>query len=109
MTILTEVVTADRFSGQKKFIHYLGLVPTMDNSGDKVVNGEITPRGNQKIRRMLIESAWTTIRYDRELAAMFGIYCQRMKKNQAIVRIARKLANRVWCVFKYDKEYKVCQ
>lgn len=108
MTVLTEIVSPDRFSSLKKFLSYLGLIPTMDNSGDKVADGELTPRGNQKIRRMLVESAWTTIRCDREMAAAFGKYCQRMKKNQAIVRIARKLANRVWHVFKYGEEYKTC-
>ena len=109
MTVLTEIVDPQRFSSLKKFLSYLGLIPTMDNSGDTVKDGSITPRGNQKIRRMMIESAWTTIRYDRELAASFGNYSKYMKKNQAIVRIARKLAGRVWHVFKYGEEYKKCQ
>lgn len=99
MTILTEVVSPDRFSSQKKFIAYIGLIPTMNSSGDTTPDGKITPRGNQKIRRMLIESAWTTIRYDRELSAAFGYYCKMMKKNEAIIRVAKKLANRVWHVF----------
>lgn len=109
MTILTEIVTPDRFSSLKKFLSYIGLIPTMDDSGDKVTDGELTPRGNQKIRKMLTESAWTTVRYDREMAAAFGKYCQRMKKNQAIIRIARKLASRVWHALKYGEEYKVCK
>ena len=109
MTVLTEIVDPQRFSSLKKFLSYLGLIPTMDNSGDTVKDGSITPRGNQKIRRMMIESAWTTIRYDRELAASFGNYSKYMKKNQAIVRIARKLAGRVRHVFKYGEEYKKCQ
>lgn len=108
MTILTEVVSPDRFSSQKKFIAYIGLIPTMNSSGDTTPDGKITPRGNQKIRRMLIESAWTTIRYDRELSAAFGYYCKMMKKNEAIIRVAKKLANRVWHVFKYNDEYKEC-
>lgn len=107
MTILTEIIDRNRFSSQKKFISYLGLIPTMNNSGDTVKDGEITPRGNQKIRKMLIESAWTTIRYDRTMAADYLNYCLRMKKNQAIIRIARKLANRIWHVFKYNEKYKV--
>ena len=109
MTILTEIISPDRFSSQKKFIAYLGLIPTMNNSGDTVTNGEITPRGNQRLRMMMIESAWTIIRFDRGMASAFGRYCQFMKKNMAIIRIARKLAGKVWHVFKYEEEYKECQ
>lgn len=109
MTVLTEIVTPERFTSLKGFVNYLGLVPTMDGSGDEKSDGELTPRGNKKIRRMLIESAWTTVRYDREMAAAFGTYCQRMKKNQAIIRIAKKLASRLWHVFKYGEQYKTCQ
>ena len=109
MTILTEAVTPDRFTGLRRFISYLGLVPTMDDSGENENAGEITPRGNQKIRRMIVESTWTTIRYDREMASAFGKYCQRMKKNQAVIRVARKLATRLWHVFKYGEDYKECR
>ena len=66
----------------------------MKDSGDTIRQNEITPRGNQRIRRMLIESAWSAVRYDASMAAGFGTYCRRMKKNRAIVRIARILSYR---------------
>lgn len=106
MTLLTETFEGNRFSSVKKFVSYLGLVPVMRNSGEFVRQGELTPRGNQHIRRMLIESAWVSIRCDAELSSAFGHYCQYMKKAQAIVRIAKKLASRICHILKTNEYYK---
>lgn len=105
MTILTEVSDIQRFSSQKKFMSYVGLIPVMKDSGDTIRQNEITPRGNQRIRRMLIESAWSAVRYDASMAAGFGTYCRRMKKNRAIVRIARILAGRAYHILKTGTKY----
>ena len=43
---------------------------------------------------------------DRDLAAAFGRYCARMKPQNAIIRIARKLTNRIFAVLKSCKPYE---
>lgn len=106
MSLLTELETVERFRGEKSFAGYLGLVPTCHDSGEKKKTGEITFRGNKHLRTLLVESAWIAIRQDRALAAAFGCYCRRMEKQEAIVRIARKLSNRIFSILKTGKKYE---
>jgi len=105
MTLLTEIDDINRFKNQRQFASYLGLIPTCHNSGEKESNGVKTFRGNKHIGPMIVESAWSAIRYDRAMAACYGNYCQKMKPNQAIIRIARKLSNRIMAVLKTDTIY----
>ena len=71
--------------------------------------GEKTFRGNKILGPKVIEAAWITIRQDTEMAAKFGNLCLKgMKRNKAIVRIARKLSNRIFAILKYEKRY-ICR
>lgn len=106
MCLLTEIDNISRFNNQREFASYLGLIPTCHSSGEKSCNGEKTFRGNKKIGPMLVESAWVIIRHDSVMSAAYGDYCKRMKPQEAIIRIARRLANRVLSVLKSDKEYQ---
>ena len=106
MCLLTEIDDINRFQNEKQFASYLGLVPTSHSSGEKISNGEKTFRGNKELGPMLIECAWTTIKYDSVMAAAYGEYCQRMCPQKAIIRIARRLANRILRVLKNGEKYK---
>ena len=55
----------------------------------------------------IIESAWIASRWDLALNKSFHDYCKRMEPNKAIVRIARKLLNRIRFVLKNNQPY-VC-
>ena len=106
MTILTEIGNINRFRNEKEFASYLGLIPMSHSSGEKQCDGEKTFRGNKQIGPMLIESSWIIIRYDREMALAYGEYHQRMGPQKAIVKIARKLSNRIFCVLKNQITYE---
>ena len=105
MTLLTEIYDFNRFSNERQFAHYLGLVPTSHSSGDKVVHGEKTFRGNKELGPMIVEAAWIATRHDIGLGAAFGEYCRRMKPQKAIIRIARKLSNIIFSVMKTGVAY----
>ena len=106
MTILTEIDNINRFRNEKEFASYLGLIPISHSSGEKQCDGEKTFRGNKQIGPMLIESSWTIIRYDRAMALAYGEFCQRMESQKAIVKIARKLSNRIFFVLKNKTTYQ---
>jgi transposase len=106
MCILTEIYDISRFSNERQFASYLGLISTCHNSGNKVSAGEMTFRGNKGIRTMLIESSWVAIRRDRALGAAFTNYRKRMNSQKAIVRIARKLSNIIFAVLKNRCKYE---
>ena len=105
MCILTEIYDVKRFHNEKEFAAYLGLIPTSHSSGDKVVHGEMTFRGNKQLGPMIIETAWISICKDAGLGSLYLRYKKRMKPQEAIVRIARKLSNIIFAVLKNETQY----
>jgi len=106
MTILTEIETMERFSNFDQLCSFVGLVPTTKSSGEKDNTGEITKRGNNFLRNIIIECAWIAARRDLSLNKSYHEYCKRMEPSKAIVRIARKLLSRIRFVLKNNKPYK---
>jgi len=106
MSLLTEIDDVERFHNEKQFASYLGLVPTSHSSGEKIANGEKTFRGNKLLGPMIVESAWTMIRHDSVMAAAYGEYCKRMKSQEAVIRIARKLSNRILKILRSGQKYE---
>jgi transposase len=107
-TLYTELVDINRFPSLDKMCSYIGLVPGSHESGDKNQNNSITTRKNCKLKYALIESAWIAIKKDPALLKSFSELSKRMKKTNAIIKIAKKLLNRVRYVWKYNTYYKPC-
>jgi len=107
MVIISELETIERFTGFDKLCSYVGLVPTTNSSGEKDRTGDVTPRANRILRNAIIESAWVAARIDPALSLAFNNLCERMNKNKAIIRVSKKLMNRIKFVLKNDQEY-VC-
>ncbi len=105
MTILTEIADAKRFPNERAYTRYVGFVPDRHDSGDHRSVGEMTGRGNNRLRTAYIEAAWIAIRRDRALSSAYLRYCQRMEKNEAIVRIARSLVHISLALVKNDRDY----
>lgn len=105
VTFLSEIEDINRFKNLDSFCSYVGLIPTTRSSGEKENTGRITPRSNKPIRSAIIEASWMAVRIDPSLALSFNTLCERMKKNDAIVRIAKKLLNRIIYVMKNETEY----
>lgn len=105
MTLLTELVEIERFKTLDHLASYLGLVPGENSTGEEPTVTGITPRRNRFLRWMVIEASWVAVRKDPALMLVFGDLTKRMPKNRAIIRIARKLVNRIRYVLKNKKEY----
>lgn len=105
MTLLTELVDIDRFRKVGQLYNFVGLVPSRRSSGDYTPDGELTRRGNRIVRHVIIESAWVAARKDPSLCAAYLRLCKRMRKSNAIVRIARKQLARVNYVLKNECTY----
>ncbi len=106
MTLLTEIVDINRFKNLDHLASYVGLIPGEDSSGEQERNTGISHRRNAHLRSMLIECSWVAAREDPALLMAFGKLSKRMVKNRAIVRIARKLLNRIHYVLKHQELYK---
>jgi transposase len=47
-----------RFSSPRKLFSWLGLTPSLEQSGESKIQGSITKTGSSYARRLLVESAW---------------------------------------------------
>ena len=108
MLLLVEIETISRFENTDHFAGYIGLTPNRSDSGDTKKVGEMTSRGQPLLKKCLIEASWITARFDPALSLAYNKYTQRMEPNKAIVRIARKLVNRIYYVLKNRKQYVMC-
>lgn len=107
ITFMVEIENIKRFPNNDKFAGFIGIIPSCHSTGTNDNKGEMTYRGNAHLKKALIESAWTAARIDPALALAFSQYCKRMEPNKAIIRIARKLANRIFFVLTKQTKY-VC-
>jgi transposase len=107
ITFLTELGDTSRFKRLDHLCNYIGLVPSMHGSGDTLHVGSLTPRKNIHILTLLVESAWTAVGKDAALMHTYHKLCTRMKSQEAIIRIARKLVARMRFVLLNHTQYQL--
>jgi transposase len=108
MTLLLEAHDVSRFSSAERFASYLGLTPGQHSSGEHVRLGHITREGNAHIRHVLVECAWTVIRYDASLRAKYHrIKAKGPNGKKAIVAVARTLAGRLRHCLLNEEHYQM--
>jgi transposase len=99
MTFLTEMGDLHRFHNRREIAAYLGLCPASDESGEtKDRKGRITRQGPARLRKLLCQAAWISLRSCPESEATYirirGGKSNRTKK--ALVAVMRRLAIRMW-------------
>jgi transposase len=82
VTFVAEIGDVRRFESPRQLMAYLGLVPCESSTGERVRRGRITKAGNARVRRVLIEGAWTY----RFPARMSRVLQERQEGLPAIVR-----------------------
>jgi transposase len=123
-TIMVEIGDLRRFDNPRQLMGYLGLVPGERSTGETVRRLGITKAGNGRVRRALIESAWTyrhlprtsklkhyvhervspavrdiAMKGQARLCARYRALVGRGKKpTVAVTAIARELAGFVWAI-----------
>jgi transposase len=98
MTILSAIGQIERFSSAKKLVGYAGLGARIHASGQTHRTGGITKQGRKELRAILVEAAWTAVRYDQHWREQFERLADRIGRQKAIVAIARKLLVIIWHV-----------
>ena len=105
--LMTELSDIRRFPNFDSLASYVGLVPSIRSSGDKEIIGGLTNRRHRLIIKMMIEASWVAVRKDPAILKSFSELTKRMKKQKAIIRIAKKLLNRIRAVWLQKTEYKL--
>jgi len=104
--ILAEAGDINRFANHHRFARYIGIVPSIHQSGQILYHGHITKQGNKYLRTAFVEAAQTAIRRDPYLLAQFNKIKAKKGYGVAIVAIAHKLAKSAYMILKNNWEYR---
>ena len=87
-----------RFTHSKKLVAYLGLNPSVCQSGNWEGGGALKRHGRGPLRALLVQSAKKLLLVDNPLQKWGLAVAARRGRNKAAVAVARKLAVAVWHV-----------
>ena len=105
LALMAEIVDVTRFDNAEQLAAYVGMIPMCHSSGEHEGVGDITLRKHAILRSNVIEAAWVAIRKDETMQLCYLNNCKRMVPSKAIVKVARKLVNRIYFVLKRHQPY----
>jgi transposase len=95
-----------RFSGLDQLVAYMGLNPSVHQSGNcRPQHGRITKLGRTHARTMLVEAAWQAVRSPGPSRGYYQRIAARRGNHIAAVAVARKLAVIVWHMLTKGEDY----
>jgi transposase len=92
LVLCLEIGEFARFARPAQLASWLGLVPSLDQSGERRVEGAITKTGSGYARRLLVEAAWHYLRPPRS-----GLTLARRQEGQPahVLQVARRAQQRL--------------
>src|ERR1700693_1492418 len=97
--------TPDRFPCGKKIGSYTGLIPCEDSSAGRQRLGHISKQGNTLLRFLLVEAAQAAARCNPDWRRRYLHLMMRREKRIAKVAMARKLAVRLYWMWRNNWQY----
>ena len=102
-----EMFRPERFNRAEEVASYLGLAPTVAQSGEAKARGRIHPTGQTRLRSLLIEAAWMWKSKDPGAQQWYGSVLARCGVAQkAITALARKLSVILWRISVDHRPYR---
>lgn len=105
-SILVEIGDVHRFETFYHLNSFVGLLPMEHSSGVTENKLSLTVRKHRQLRSDLVESAWTAKRTDPAMALYFQEQVKRKDSKIVIIKIARKLLNRIRFVLVNQQPYE---
>ncbi len=105
-SILVEIGDVKRFDTFNHLNSFIGLLPMEHSSGQSENKMSLTVRKHRQLRSDLVESAWTAKRTDPAMTLYFEQQIKRKESKVVIIKIARKLLNRVRYVLLNQQNYE---
>lgn len=96
----------DRFQDSKHLCAYLGLVPSLHQSGEVRLTGHITKLGNKFLRRNMVECARVAVRKDQHLREFYVRLRQKRGERKALIAVARKMVAYAYWMMKRNQTYE---
>jgi hypothetical protein len=106
LAIMAAIGDVGRFEQSQKLVSYLGLNPSVRQSGPwPAYHDRITKQGRGHARGMLVEAAWAAARAPGPLCVFFLRVRARRGQHVAVVATARKLAVLIWHLLSKGESY----
>ena len=106
MLVVSEVGDVGRFRGDKEFASWMGLVPSVHQSGERICMGGISGPGNKRLRWALVECAQAAVRFDPRLGSMYERVSKRRGSGCAIVAVAHEMAQIMYFMLSRGEPYR---
>jgi len=97
--------TPERFACGKQIGSYVGLIPSEDSSAGHQRLGHVSKQGNALLRFLLVEAAQAAVRCDSDWRRRYLHLALRRERRIAKVAMARKLAVRMYWMWRNGWEY----
>ena len=94
--LCAEIGDFERFAKATQLMHYLGLTPSEDTTGESRRQGSITKTGSAHARRLLVEAAWHYRKHPRVGATLTDRQTGQPPEAIAIAWTAQRRLHRVW-------------
>ncbi len=108
MQFATEIFDPKRFKDKTQIAKFIGLAPTVHQSGQTLRDGPISKTGRPQLRSNLVQGAWAWIRTDKNARDIYYRLVRNTgQKNKAITAMARKLAIHLWKMACENKPYQL--
>jgi transposase len=104
--LANELGDLQQFKNERQLFSYVGVTPCEHSSGEHTRQGHITKQGKPIVRKILVQSAWVAIRYDKELQAIYERIAAKSGAKRAIVAVARRLIGRIRACFRTGELYE---
>lgn len=106
MSVLAAIGDISRFPSPEKLVSYLGLNPSVHQSGDHpAYHGHISKQGRSQARAMLVETIWSIANMPGPLRAFFQRISAKRGKQVAAIATARKLVVLIWHMLTKGEDY----
>lgn len=108
--IVATIGDANVFKNGREVSAWLGLTPRQHSSGNKIVLGGISKRGDRYMRKLLIQGARTAVKVCEDKADKLSHWVAKKKErcgfNKAAVALANKNTRMIWAIMATGECYR---
>lgn len=106
LALLAECGNLDRFTDAKALVGYLGLYPTLEQSGGTIKHGRLAKRGARLAKKAIYLASIAAIRHNKELHTLYDKYRSKGRaKKECVIIVARKLIQIIYSIYIRNTPY----
>ena len=106
LLIRSEIGNISRFPDYRRLASWVGLAPSLHQSGSVEICGGITKQGSRMLRWAMVEAAWVAVRHDERMGGFYERVKRRRGDGKAVVAVACKMLKVIWFMLRWRE---VCQ